>query len=352
MDQFPRSDRRPRHAFTGERFDISARITDGEDTITAKVLPPPRQRPGPAKTRPLQSFGDRSPAGPENFPDQILRAARAPARNRIQRGRQMFVRAINPDHSNVPVIPHAHVYAAGENRIRMTSISRGDAHQRSGRDRPFRPWLTGQQRTTDAVAGDDDAGASFDGSAAGSELQSPKRVIGRCGKEERRTAGHKFATAANGLGDDGSVEIAPQHGGSARQRMLESSGRGFPDNAGGRLGAGDRGFDADFAKRVDRRSAQTSAADLFARPCRALDKQNAPAALRQHRSGRTSRHARADDYCIPIVGWTIHPACPSQIRSIRHGQQRWIRAFFNWARAAKPASSRIVHAARTLAGAS
>jgi len=117
IDQFACPDRRPRHAFAGEGFDVSTGITHGQDAITAQVLAPAGQCPGTAKPRAIQSVGDRSSTGAKNFADQILWPPRATTRNWIQRCGQMLARAINPDHSNVAVIPHAHINAAGKNRF-------------------------------------------------------------------------------------------------------------------------------------------------------------------------------------------------------------------------------------------
>ena len=90
IHQFACPDRGPRHAFAGERFDVSAGITHGQDAIAAQVLTPAGQCPGAAKPRAIQSGGNRSSTGAENFADQILRPPRAATRNWIQRGGQML----------------------------------------------------------------------------------------------------------------------------------------------------------------------------------------------------------------------------------------------------------------------
>ncbi len=95
--------------------------------------------------------------------------------------------------------------------------------------------------------------------------------------------------------DQQRIEIATENGGAAGNGEPEVASGDMPANVIERLGGGSRQVDSSAPQGSQRRGAEASAADFFARPGGFFDEEDAMSAASEQGRGEAAGHAGADD---------------------------------------------------------
>jgi hypothetical protein len=148
----------PGHAFAGEGLDVAAGIADGEDAEAAQTASRAGEDADAFEAGGVDLGAKIAMARAENLLDEIGRATAAAARDGIERRGEMVVPRVDANEADVTALAGVHVNLARRCRGRL-ALERGRGpDERARGDVPAGPVLGSQERSADAVGGDDDGG--------------------------------------------------------------------------------------------------------------------------------------------------------------------------------------------------